>query len=53
MPYTRWSPNFTAFETYQSEIDTHIEEATLPPVCPWTPEQVLDAAFWPEGETTP
>jgi len=22
MPYTRWSPNFTAFETYQSEIDT-------------------------------
>jgi len=22
MPYTRWSPNFTAFETSQSEIDT-------------------------------
>jgi hypothetical protein len=23
MPYTRWSPNFTAFETSQSEINTH------------------------------
>jgi len=29
MPYTRWSPNFTAFETYQSEIDTHLFDVHL------------------------
>ena len=23
---------------------------TFPEVCPWTPEQVLDVDFWPEGE---
>jgi len=27
--------------------------SSFPEVCPWTPEQVLDADFWPEGETTP
>ena len=25
-----------------------IEEATVPETCPWTPEQVLNADFWPE-----
>ena len=27
--------------------------ATCPEACPWTPDQVLDADFWPEGEPTP
>jgi len=27
--------------------------ATFPDMCPWTPEQVLDAEFWPEGERPP
>jgi len=28
--------------------DLAIEETTVPASCPWMPEQVLDAAFWPE-----
>ena len=29
-----------------------VEEAVVPLVCPWTPEQVLDMDFWPqEGDT--
>jgi uncharacterized protein DUF29 len=31
--------------------DLALDEAVLPPTCPWTPEQVLDADFWPEDET--
>jgi hypothetical protein len=27
--------------------------ATFPETCPWTPEQVLDGDFWPEGEMPP
>jgi Domain of unknown function DUF29 len=27
---------------------TRLPLATFPPVCPWTPEQVLDDGFWPE-----
>jgi len=26
-----------------------IDEATVPPECPWTPAQILDADFWPEA----
>ena len=26
-----------------------VEEAAFPEACPWTPEQVLDADFCPEG----
>ena len=26
---------------------------TLPEACPWTPEQMLDAEFWPESERPP
>jgi len=33
--------------------ETGLPLATFPEPCPWTPEQVLDADFWPEGETTP
>ena len=29
--------------------DTHLPHATFPETCPWTAEQVLDAAFWPEA----
>jgi hypothetical protein len=31
----------------QSETDLPL--ATFPATCPWTPEQVLEADFWPEG----
>jgi hypothetical protein len=30
---------------------TGLPLTTFPEACPWTPEQVLDAEFWPEGET--
>ena len=29
-----------------------VDEAAIPLACPWTPEQVLDADFWPE-DTAP
>jgi len=37
----------------EAGIALDVDEATLPPVCPWTSEQVLDADFWPAGEATP
>jgi Domain of unknown function DUF29 len=27
-----------------------VDEAVVPAQCPWTPEQILDEDFWPEGE---
>lgn len=27
-----------------------VDEAVIPAQCPWTPEQILDEDFWPEGE---
>jgi hypothetical protein len=27
-----------------------VDEAMVPAQCPWTPEQILDEDFWPEGE---
>lgn len=30
--------------------ETGLPLATFPEVCPWVPEQVLDADFWPEVE---
>ena len=32
----------------EAAIALDVEEAMLPPVCPWTPEQILDTEFWPE-----
>ena len=32
---------------------TEEPSTTFPETCPWTPEQVLDAEFWPEGEKPP
>ena len=29
-----------------------VEEAVVPLVCPWTPEQVLDMDFWPQEDDT-
>jgi len=37
----------------QAAAALDLEEATVPAACPWTPEQVLEADFWPEEETTP
>jgi len=31
-----------------ASAQTHLSLATFPETCPWTPEQVLDAEFWPE-----
>ena len=33
--------------------ETEEPSTTFPETCPWTPEQVLDAEFWPEGEMPP
>lgn len=30
-----------------------VDEASLPPTCPWTPAQILDEAFWPEEGGAP
>lgn len=35
----------------QAAAALDLEEATLPTTCPWTPEQALQANFWPPGET--
>jgi hypothetical protein len=32
---------------------TEEPSTTFPETCPWTPEQVLDADFWPESERPP
>jgi Domain of unknown function DUF29 len=32
---------------------TEESSTTFLETCPWTPEQVLDAEFWPEGERPP
>ena len=31
--------------------ETALPDTGLPQTCPWTVEQLLDEAFWPEGET--
>jgi hypothetical protein len=36
-----------------AHYQTGLPLAIFPEVCPWTPEQVLDANFWPEGEAAP
>jgi hypothetical protein len=34
----------------QATAALQVDEARMPETCPWTPEQILDAAFWPEAE---
>jgi hypothetical protein len=29
--------------------ETRLPSADFPPACPWTPDQILDADFWPQG----
>src|SRR4029453_19149501 len=40
-----------AYEIARDEAATALEvdEASLPQICPWTPEQVLDIDFWPDA----
>ena len=33
----------------RAQFQTRLPLANFPETCPWTPEQVLDADFWPEG----
>lgn len=37
----------------RAQLQTRLPLATFPEACPWSVEQVLDADFWPEGETPP
>jgi hypothetical protein len=36
---------------YLASGETRLPLAVFPEACPWTPEQILDLAFWPEEET--
>jgi len=33
----------------RASLETRLPLTTFPETCPWAPEQVLDADFWPEG----
>ncbi|OQW97772.1 MAG: hypothetical protein BWK73_53800, partial [Thiothrix lacustris] len=33
--------------------ETGLAPEVFPPNCPWTFEQFMDEAFWPESSTTP
>jgi uncharacterized protein DUF29 len=44
---SRWYP----LARLDASDETGLPLATFPEACPWTPEQVLDEAFWPEVET--
>jgi hypothetical protein len=35
----------------EAQRDTGLPLATFPETCPWTPAQVFDDGFWPEGAT--
>ena len=37
----------------QATAALQVDETRLPAQCPWSAEQVLDEAFWPEGDSTP
>ena len=34
----------------RASAETHLPTTTFPEPCPWTVEQVLDNAFWPESD---
>ena len=38
-----------AIARLQTAIALGVDEASVPLACPWTPEQALDAEFWPEA----
>lgn len=33
----------------QAVAQTNLPKTTFPAACPWTPDQILDEDFWPEG----
>lgn len=33
---------------YDAVVETGLDEATFPKICPWTVRQALDDAFWPD-----
>ena len=37
----------------RASLETRLPLAMFPETCPWTPEQMLDAEFWPESERPP
>jgi hypothetical protein len=39
-----------AIARLQAAIALGVDETTLPLACAWTPEEVLEADFWPTGE---
>jgi hypothetical protein len=41
-------PDAYTIARLQAAIALAVDEASLPLVCPWTPEQVLDEDFWPK-----
>jgi hypothetical protein len=43
---SRWYPAARRLASDQTSLPL----ATFPPACPWPPDQVLDADFWPEAE---
>ena len=46
-------PDAYAIARLQAAIALGVDEASVPLACPWTPEEVLEADFWPKGEPTP
>jgi hypothetical protein len=41
----------SAYGHLRKKILHHTPQTVLPDVCPWTPAQVLDEDFWPDGQT--
>jgi hypothetical protein len=42
-----------AIARVEAALALDVDEAALPLLCPWTPAQGLDDAFWPAEEPTP
>ena len=41
-------PDAYAIARLQAALALAVDEASLPLMCPWTPEQVLNEGFWPK-----
>jgi hypothetical protein len=46
-------PDAYTIARLQVAIALGVDEASMPLTCAWTPEQVLEADFWPKGEPAP
>jgi len=54
-PSLRYMLSDTVADAYQNaligaEYETYIKRSAFPATCPWTWEQIMDAAFFPESE---